>query len=96
MTPYVLVVEDEDALATLLHYNLDKEGYRVGVAGDGEQDHGGGSGQHGQTHQDGSQERAGPGRLRDQPGPLRDVVSAFHAHGGFRYHAAAGAVNPEA
>ena len=34
MTPYVLVVEDEDALATLLHYNLDKEGYRVGVAGD--------------------------------------------------------------
>ena len=31
MTPYVLVVEDEDALATLLHYNLDKEGYRVGV-----------------------------------------------------------------
>ncbi len=37
MTPYVLVVEDEDALATLLHYNLDKEGYRVGVAGDGEE-----------------------------------------------------------
>jgi two-component system phosphate regulon response regulator PhoB len=31
------VVEDEDALATLLHYNLDKEGYRVGVAGDGEE-----------------------------------------------------------
>ncbi|PZR33857.1 phosphate regulon transcriptional regulator PhoB [Caulobacter segnis] len=37
MTPYVLVVEDEDALATLLHYNLDKEGYRVTVAGDGEE-----------------------------------------------------------
>ena len=37
MTPYVLVVEDEDALATLLHYNLDKEGYVVGVAGDGEE-----------------------------------------------------------
>lgn len=37
MTPYVLVVEDEDALATLLHYNLDKEGYQVGVAGDGEE-----------------------------------------------------------
>jgi len=37
VTPYVLVVEDEDALATLLHYNLDKEGYRVGVAGDGEE-----------------------------------------------------------
>jgi len=33
----VLVVEDEDALATLLHYNLDKEGYRVSVAADGEE-----------------------------------------------------------
>ena len=29
MTPYVLVVEDEDALATLLDYNLMKEGFRV-------------------------------------------------------------------
>ncbi|MDD3837023.1 MAG: phosphate regulon transcriptional regulator PhoB [Phenylobacterium sp.] len=37
MTPYVLVVEDEDALATLLHYNLEKEGYEVGVAPDGEE-----------------------------------------------------------
>jgi len=37
LTPYVLVVEDEDALATLLHYNLDKEGYQVGLAGDGEE-----------------------------------------------------------
>jgi two-component system phosphate regulon response regulator PhoB len=37
VTPYVLVVEDEDALATLLHYNLDKEGYVVAVAGDGEE-----------------------------------------------------------
>ncbi|MFT4251248.1 MAG: phosphate regulon transcriptional regulator PhoB [Caulobacter sp.] len=37
MTPYVLVVEDEDALATLLHYNLDKEGYQVAVAADGEE-----------------------------------------------------------
>jgi len=37
VTPYVLAVEDEDALATLLHYNLDKEGYRVAVAGDGEE-----------------------------------------------------------
>jgi two-component system phosphate regulon response regulator PhoB len=37
MTPYVLVVEDEDALATLLKYNLDKEGHEVGVAGDGEE-----------------------------------------------------------
>lgn len=35
--PYILVVEDEDALATLLQYNLEKEGYRVGVAGDGEE-----------------------------------------------------------
>jgi two-component system phosphate regulon response regulator PhoB len=37
VTPYVLVVEDEDALATLLQYNLDKEGYDVAVAGDGEE-----------------------------------------------------------
>ena len=37
MIPYVLVVEDEDALAALLQYNLDKEGYRVGLAGDGEE-----------------------------------------------------------
>jgi len=37
MTPYILVVEDEDALATLLKYNLDKEGHRVVVAGDGEE-----------------------------------------------------------
>jgi two-component system phosphate regulon response regulator PhoB len=37
MTPNILVVEDEDALATLLRYNLEKEGYRVGVTGDGEE-----------------------------------------------------------
>jgi two-component system phosphate regulon response regulator PhoB len=37
MTPYVLVVEDEDALAALLQYNLDKEGYRVAIATDGEE-----------------------------------------------------------
>jgi two-component system phosphate regulon response regulator PhoB len=37
VTPYVLVVEDEDALATLLHYNLEKEGYEVGLAPDGEE-----------------------------------------------------------
>ena len=37
MTPYVLVVEDEDALSTLLQYNLEKEGYDVAVAGDGEE-----------------------------------------------------------
>ena len=37
MTPYVLVVEDEDALATLLDYNLGKEGFRVARAADGEE-----------------------------------------------------------
>lgn len=37
MTPFILIVEDEDALATLLQYNLEKEGYRVAVAGDGEE-----------------------------------------------------------
>jgi two-component system phosphate regulon response regulator PhoB len=37
VTPHVLVVEDEDALATLLQYNLDKEGYEVALAGDGEE-----------------------------------------------------------
>ena len=35
--PAVLVVEDEDALSTLLQYNLDKEGYRVSLASDGEE-----------------------------------------------------------
>jgi two-component system phosphate regulon response regulator PhoB len=37
VTPYVLVVEDEDALATLLDYNLMKEGFRVERAADGEE-----------------------------------------------------------
>lgn len=37
MTPYILVVEDEDALATLLDYNLMKEGFRVERAADGEE-----------------------------------------------------------
>ena len=37
MQPYVLVMEDEDALATLLQYNLEKEGYKVVVASDGEE-----------------------------------------------------------
>ena len=37
MTPQVLVVEDEDALSTLLQYNLEKEGYTVRVAADGEE-----------------------------------------------------------
>ena len=35
--PRILVVEDEEALAQLLHYNLDKEGYRVALAYDGEE-----------------------------------------------------------
>jgi two-component system, OmpR family, phosphate regulon response regulator PhoB len=35
--PYILVVEDEEALATLLHYNLDKEGYQVDLCQDGEE-----------------------------------------------------------
>jgi two-component system phosphate regulon response regulator PhoB len=37
MTPHILVVEDEDSLATLLQYNLEKEGYDVALAGDGEE-----------------------------------------------------------
>jgi two-component system phosphate regulon response regulator PhoB len=37
LKPYILVVEDEDSLATLLHYTLDKEGYRVALATDGEE-----------------------------------------------------------
>jgi len=37
MQPYVLVVEDEDALSTLLEYNFQKEGYEVGLAMDGEE-----------------------------------------------------------
>jgi two-component system phosphate regulon response regulator PhoB len=35
--PHVLVVEDESALADLLKYNLEKEGYRVTLAHDGEE-----------------------------------------------------------
>ena len=37
MTPQILVVEDEDALSTLLQYNLEKEGYHVRLAADGEE-----------------------------------------------------------
>ncbi len=37
MTPFILVAEDEDALATLLQYNLEKDGYEVALAGDGEE-----------------------------------------------------------
>jgi len=36
MKPYVLIVEDEDALATLLEYNFQKEGYDTSIATDGE------------------------------------------------------------
>src|SRR5438067_6169486 len=35
--PLVLVVEDEAALATMLRYNLEKQGFRVEEAGDGEE-----------------------------------------------------------
>jgi two-component system phosphate regulon response regulator PhoB len=35
--PSILVVEDEDSLATLLQYNLEKEGYGVAVCADGEE-----------------------------------------------------------
>lgn len=37
MSARVLVVEDEEALSQLLKYNLEKEGYRVSVAKDGEE-----------------------------------------------------------
>jgi len=37
MKPNVLVVEDEESLATLLRYNLEKEGYEATLAADGEE-----------------------------------------------------------
>ena len=37
MKPLILVVEDETALVTLLRYNLEREGYRVAAAQDGEE-----------------------------------------------------------
>ena len=37
MKPLIMVVEDEAALVTLLRYNLEKEGYRVCEATDGEE-----------------------------------------------------------
>lgn len=37
MKPFILIVEDEPALATMLRYNLEKDGYRVEEAGDGEE-----------------------------------------------------------
>ena len=33
--PYILIVEDEAPLVTLLRYNLEKQGFRVEEAGDG-------------------------------------------------------------
>lgn len=36
-TPHILVIEDDDAIATLIQYNLEKEGYEVAIAGDGEE-----------------------------------------------------------
>src|SRR5579859_7839927 len=35
--PLILVVEDEAALATMLRYNLEKQGFRVEEAGDGQE-----------------------------------------------------------
>ena len=35
--PLVLVVEDEAALATMLRYNLEKQGFRVEEAADGQE-----------------------------------------------------------
>jgi two-component system phosphate regulon response regulator PhoB len=37
ITPHVLVVEDEEALSLALKYNLEKEGYSVSLAQDGEE-----------------------------------------------------------
>ena len=37
MKPHILVVEDEDAFAELLRYNLEREGFLVSVAQDGEE-----------------------------------------------------------
>ena len=37
MKPFVLIVEDEDALSTLLEYNFEKEGFETDVAADGEE-----------------------------------------------------------
>jgi len=37
LTPYILVVEDEESLATLLQYNLEKENYLVRLSADGEE-----------------------------------------------------------
>ena len=37
MTPLILIVEDQEALVTMLRYNLEGAGFRVNTAGDGEE-----------------------------------------------------------
>ena len=37
MRPLVLIVEDQEALVTMLRYNLEGAGFRVNIAGDGEE-----------------------------------------------------------
>ena len=37
LLPHVLIVEDEEALSATLKYNLEKEGYSVSLAHDGEE-----------------------------------------------------------
>lgn len=37
MQPLVLIIEDEDAIVTLLRYNLEREGFQVAVARDGDE-----------------------------------------------------------
>ncbi|MGF1594912.1 MAG: phosphate regulon transcriptional regulator PhoB [Kiloniellaceae bacterium] len=37
MRPLVLIVEDQEALVTMLRYNLETSGFRVNTAGDGEE-----------------------------------------------------------
>ena len=37
MGPTVLIIEDEEAIVTLLRYNLEREGFQVAVARDGEE-----------------------------------------------------------
>jgi len=37
MTPFVLIIEDETAISTLLEYNLQKEGFETALAEDGDE-----------------------------------------------------------
>jgi len=37
MTPFVLIVEDETAISTLLEYNLQREGFETALAEDGDE-----------------------------------------------------------